>query len=368
MENTVALSDTDDNTCAVDTSTITSAENTQPEIKCPFDIESIISSVKEENLLNPIEVLRFIQQKVVAGRSLDLYSLQEVMEGETNYITVDRDRILESTFCEFQCIENFRLTFKVDFMGEESVDLGGPRKEWIRLMNHAIKEKYFDHGLRTLLSPEYYFVGIMIAVAILQNGQLPVFLGEEILGELLSSRNCSDLCIYQIQRGLETLGMLSVLMQLLMLVYLLRPGSQPQITVAKLLQILKPEFSEVGSNALKKEKEVYQLFVRYVYEIAASRRICEKVTLNISHILQFVTGAAEEPVLGFIHPPSLQFILPKQMTSPDVEKKASFLPFAHTCSIILKLPRGTWEYPLHSVDKLFQDYDEAFVESFFGKQ
>jgi hypothetical protein len=46
--------------------------------------------------------------------------------GDTNYITVDRDQILESTFSELKYINNFRLTFKVDFMGEESVDLGGP--------------------------------------------------------------------------------------------------------------------------------------------------------------------------------------------------------------------------------------------------
>jgi hypothetical protein len=51
-------------------------------------------------------------------------------------------------------------------------------KEWIRLMNHAIKEKDFEHGLRPLLSSDYYFVGVMIAVAMLQNGQLPVFLSD----------------------------------------------------------------------------------------------------------------------------------------------------------------------------------------------
>ena len=64
--------------------------------------------------------------------------------------------------------------------------------------------------MRPLLS-DYYFVGVMIAVAMLQNGQLPAFLNNEILSDLLSSRNCSNPCIYQVQRGLEMLGMLSVL-------------------------------------------------------------------------------------------------------------------------------------------------------------
>ena len=57
-------------------------------------------------------------------------------------------------------------------MGEVSVDLGGPRKEWIRLVNREMKAKYFDNGLREYLSQDYYYVGIMIAVAMLQNGQI----------------------------------------------------------------------------------------------------------------------------------------------------------------------------------------------------
>ena len=44
---------------------ITSAENTQQDVKCPFDINSIIVSVKEQDLSNPIEVLRFLQQEIV---------------------------------------------------------------------------------------------------------------------------------------------------------------------------------------------------------------------------------------------------------------------------------------------------------------
>ncbi|KAJ7394716.1 Fibronectin type 3 and ankyrin repeat domains protein 1 [Desmophyllum pertusum] len=73
--------------------------------------------------------------------------------------------------------------------------------------------------------------------------------------------NCSDPCVRQIRQGLEELGMLSALQQLPMLLYLLRPQVQHKISVPMLLQILKPTFSEEGSNALKKlkEKEVYQV-------------------------------------------------------------------------------------------------------------
>lgn len=167
--------------------------------------------------------------------------------------------------------------------------------------------------------------------------------------------------------------MLSALMQLPMLTYLLRPGAQQKVNVPKLLQIMKPKFSEEGSNTFTKEKESYQMFVRYVREVASSRRVCGQVTLNLSHILQFATGAAEEPVLGFIQPPSLQFILPTEITVSSSEDgqtsvAASFLPFAHTCSNILEIPRATNDYPLPHMEKLFGLYDVAFSQSYFGKQ
>jgi len=70
-------------------------------------------------------------------------------------------------------------------MGEECVDQGGPSKEWIRLMNQAIKEKYSDYGLRPLLAQDYYFVVVMMAVAMLKNGQLPVFVEESTLQQIV---------------------------------------------------------------------------------------------------------------------------------------------------------------------------------------
>ena len=163
-----------------------------------FDINSIISHVKAQGLSDPVEVLKFLQKEIVTGRQLEVTNCDETIEGETIYITVDRDRILQTTFSELQYITNYRLTFQVDFMGEECVDQGGPLKEWIRLMNQAIKEKYFDQGLRPLLAQDYFFVGIMMAVAILQNGQLPVFVEESILQQIVSSEECSDPCVRQI--------------------------------------------------------------------------------------------------------------------------------------------------------------------------
>ena len=374
-------------------------------IQCPFDINEVIRDAKSQNLQDPVEVLRFLQERIVKGRQLELTSCEETCDGETTFITIDRDKVLETTFSELEFVDDYTLTFKVDFMGEESVDLGGPRREWIRLVNREMKAKYFDNGLRQFLSQDYFYVGIMIAVAMLQNGQMPAFIEDHILQEILSTTEMLDPCVSEMKAGLEKLGMLSALQQLPTLVYLLRPGSQHKITVPRLLQMLKPNFSEEGSNALRYEKEVYMLFVRYVREVASGRRSCGSRKLELCHILEFVTGASEEPVLGFGMNPSIEFDIPiitrgqdsiPQETSimearsvevssdqePDLQQESAtdstaqkeepmvhvgFTPTAHTCSNMLSLPRPTHQIQLPPQQKLFDIYDLAFSQPFFGK-
>lgn len=131
--------------------------------------DELLAEIDQHSLSDPVEILRCLQQQVIKGRALDVVDSDNTPEGETNYITVDRSNILTTTFAEFESIDDFNKTFEVDFIGEEARDLGGPRKEWIRLMiNHAMKEKYFANGLREFLSDEYFFVGVMMGIALLQ--------------------------------------------------------------------------------------------------------------------------------------------------------------------------------------------------------
>ena len=44
-------------------------------------------------------------------------------------------------------------------MFQIAVDIGGPRKEFFRLILNEIKEKYFDKGLREHLESDYVLVG-----------------------------------------------------------------------------------------------------------------------------------------------------------------------------------------------------------------
>ena len=136
-------------------------------------------------------------------------------------------------------------------MGEKARDLGGPRKEWIRLMSLAIKEKYFDNGLGENLSDHYFNVGIMMGIALLRNGQLPTFLPVNVIEELVASRSVR--CIVKLQKGLDVFGF-SKIFEVPILLHLLRPSTH-KLAARKLLNLLTPEFSQEGSTSYLREKQ-----------------------------------------------------------------------------------------------------------------
>ena len=79
--------------------------------------------------------------------------------------------------------------------------------------------------------------------------------------------------------------------------------------------------------------------------------------LSLAQILQFATGVDEEPLLGFTIHPSLIFV---------EAENGNFLPTANTCINSLKLPRASLSNPIVDVNVLYNLYDFAFVNSYFG--
>ena len=197
--------------------------NEVPE-KEPTQWDPLINAILKQGLTDPVEILRFLQKELVKGRVIDAVSESDAHDGVTNSICVDRHNILATTFSELEAVECFRLTFAVDFMGEQARDLGGPRKEWIRLMNNAIKEKYFNNGLRVHLADDYYYVGAMIAIALLQNGQLPTYMPSDVIEQLATPS--SNECIANIQRGLNTCGLSHIIQCFPVMLHLLRPSKK----------------------------------------------------------------------------------------------------------------------------------------------
>ena len=62
---------------SVDLLNATASNREEHPIQCPFDINAIISDAKSKNLTDPVELLRFLQERIVKGRQLDLTSLEE---------------------------------------------------------------------------------------------------------------------------------------------------------------------------------------------------------------------------------------------------------------------------------------------------
>ena len=79
-------------------------------------------------------------------------------------------------------------------------------------------------------------------------------------------------------------------------------------------------------------------------------------TIDLNDVLRFAAAADNEPILGFSIQPSIVF----------VEAVKGFLPTANTCINTLYLPRPTISLPLPTPEALFNIYDYAFANAFFG--
>ena len=321
-----------------------------------------VNYCRANGIENPVEILRCAQSLIVSGRPLDVQNVSESLEGETNFILINRQDVLKSALDEIQFLKDPRLTLSVGFYGECAEDYGGPRKEFFRLCLRDIKATYFDNGLKDHLADDYSTIGLIMSLSILQNGSIPRFVNEEHLQALFASQEPSSPCIAKLQIGFKNLGLYQIGNAIPNFLHLFRPSQSYALSRRMLMALLSPNFSEEGSNARRFETEIYQLFSKYTRLAASGQR--GEITLG--HILQFVTGSDEEPLLGFSVAPSIEFVeATSHGTSPHTE--CPFLPTANTCANTLCLPRCTNDLLLPSEEQLFNLYDLAFANSYFGK-
>ena len=83
--------------------------------------------------------------------------------------------------------------------------------------------------------------------------------------------------------------------------------------------------------------------------------------ISFNSILQFATCDDELPLLGYG-----DGVKPSLIFYEVCPEKKSFLPTANTCSCALQLPRASNGVPLPDADKLFEFYDMAFANEYFG--
>ena len=192
-------------------------------------VAECISICTKDNVCNPVEILRCAQKLIVQGRPLDVNSPDQPVDGETNFVSIDRFNILKSAMEEFKDLQNPRLTLEVSFYGEQAHDAGGPRKEFFRLCLKEIQQKLFQNGLRELIAEEYEFAGTIMALSILQNGPTPWFIPEEILQEIFSEDPARP-CIAELRKGFMKLGLYEIATRLPVFLYLLRANESNQLS------------------------------------------------------------------------------------------------------------------------------------------
>ena len=318
-------------------------------------ISDCIKKCNVENITDPIEILRCASTHIVQGRPLDVSSASETVEGETNFIHVDRQDILQSAFEEISSLENLRLTLEVSFYGELASDLGGPRREFFMLCLREIQSKYFDNGLRDYMSNDYEIVGLIIGLSMLQNGRVPHFMTEDIINLTFLSEAPSA-CIAKLRAGFAKVGIFQIGKNIQAFLDIFCETGSRKLTRKKLINFLKPSFSEEGSNMRLYENAAYRAFANYIRDVASGRRS----GIALGNILQFCAATDEEPPLGFAIHPSIQFV---KASSPS---KWEFIPSANTCSKAMTLPVPSHETPLPAEVELFEVYDYAFCNSYFG--
>ena len=92
-----------------------------PLTKAEMSVDEVVNKtvhIGRHNVNNPVDILRCLQQNIVTGRDLEVEKAHEPTEGETSYIMVDRSNLLQSSFDEFSCLQDYRKTLEVQFYDE----------------------------------------------------------------------------------------------------------------------------------------------------------------------------------------------------------------------------------------------------------
>ena len=90
-------------------------QNSVREINIYDEINNIIQYCKEQAFHNPVEILKYLQENLVQGRHLEIADASQCIDGETNFIMVDRSNLLNTATEEIQHLQNKFLTSEVQF-------------------------------------------------------------------------------------------------------------------------------------------------------------------------------------------------------------------------------------------------------------
>lgn len=77
--------------------------------------EECIKHCTAKGIENPVEILRYAQGCIVTCRKLDVQNFTDSIEGDTNYILINRHDVLGTAIEEIKATENPRLALEISF-------------------------------------------------------------------------------------------------------------------------------------------------------------------------------------------------------------------------------------------------------------
>jgi len=83
-------------------------------------VDKVVAYCLQHNICDPVEILRCLQKEIVTGQLLELTDVTQCSSGETNFILVNRDKLLDTAFDELKFHKNYRVTLEVQFYDEVS--------------------------------------------------------------------------------------------------------------------------------------------------------------------------------------------------------------------------------------------------------
>lgn len=180
------------------------------------------------------------------------------------------------------------------------------------------------------------------------------FLAEDQVQRIFTKNDLTNLgeAETQFRLGIERFGLVELFLRKPSLLFLFRKTALLPMTYPKLVKLTDPIFSDETTNQRQREEQTYRLFLNYLKEASAGRRLNGNISLH--SILKFVTGCENKPVLDF----QMKLTICFDMNMP------SCLPLSNTCISRLTLPIG--ENVSVTKEEVFSFFDYAFANEYFG--
>lgn len=183
---------------------------------------------------------------------------------------VDRANLIETGLEEIRELQNKLICLSVQFYGELAEDYGGPRKEFFQQIIREIKEKYFDCEINLFPLSDYYDIGIVFGLSLLQNGPFPQFLEEDDLQKIFFNEEPGK--FNELRRAFKDLGIFQIVEAFPIMLHLFQPNPNATFTFKKLVNLLQPKWAAEGSNEHYRQKKLYPSLMKYLRQAHGGKR------------------------------------------------------------------------------------------------